>query len=213
MDLPWAERVAAVIYAWLPGQEFGNALADVLLGIAEPGGRLPVTLALRAADFPAFDTTPGPDEELVYREGVNVGYRGFDAAGVEPRFAFGHGLGYTTFEYEALDLVTDGLPEGEPLELRVKLRNTGTRAGKEVVQMYVADLDCSVARPPRELKGFAAVHLAAGEAVEVGLALDDRDLAYWDSARHSWRIEPGRFEIAIGRSSRDIRLRRTFELA
>jgi len=132
---------------------------------------------------------------------------------VEPRFAFGHGLGYTTFEYEALDLVTDGLPEGEPLELRVKLRNTGTRAGKEVVQMYVADLDCSVARPPRELKGFAAVHLAAGEAVEVGLALDDRDLAYWDSARHSWRIEPGRFEIAIGRSSRDIRLRRTFELA
>ena len=213
MDLPWADRVAAVIYAWLPGQEFGHALADVLLGIAEPGGRLPVTLARRAADFPAFDTTPGPSEELVYREGVNVGYRGFDAAGLEPRFAFGHGLGYTTFEYEALDLVTDGLPEGEPLELRVKVRNTGTRAGKEVIQMYVSDLDCSVARPPRELKGFAAVHLDAGEAVELELALEDRDLAYWDSARHSWRIEPGRFEIAIGRSSRDIRLRRTFDLA
>ncbi|MFI5258485.1 MAG: beta-glucosidase family protein [Candidatus Limnocylindrales bacterium] len=213
MDLPWADRVAAVMYAWLPGQEFGHALADVLLGTAEPGGRLPVTLARRAEDFPAFDTTPGPDEELVYREGVNVGYRGFDAAGLDPRFAFGHGLGYTTFEYESLDLVADGLADGEPLQLLVRLRNTGTRAGKEVVQVYVADLECSVARPPRELKGFAAVRLAPGEAIELELALEDRDLAYWDGARHSWRIEPGLFEIGIGHSSRDIRLRRTFELA
>jgi beta-glucosidase len=213
MDLPWADKVAAVIYAWLPGQEFGNALADVLLGVAEPGGRLPVTLARRAADFPAFDTTPGPNEELVYGEGVNVGYRGFDVTGIEPRFAFGHGLGYTTFEYESLELASDGLAEGEPLELRVRLRNTGQRSGKEVVQVYVADLESSVLRPPHELKGFAVVRLAPGEAAELVLALDDRDLAYWDTARHSWRIEPGRFEIQVGRSSRDIRLRQEFELA
>jgi beta-glucosidase len=213
MDLPWADEVAAVIYAWLPGQEFGNALADVLLGVAEPGGRLPVTIARRAADYPAYDTTPGPQEELEYREGVNVGYRGFDAAGLDPRFAFGHGLGYTTFEFESLDLASEGLVLGEPLELRVTLRNAGSRPGKEVVQVYVADLESSVPRPPRELKGFAVVRLAPGEAAELTLALEDRDLAYWDTARHSWRIEPGRFEVQVGRSSRDVRLRRTFELA
>jgi beta-glucosidase len=212
-DLPWADKVAAIVYAWLPGQEFGNALADVLLGVSEPGGRLPLTLARSDADYPAYDTTPNADEELVYAEGVNVGYRGFDVAGVEPRFAFGHGLGYTTFEYESLDLGADGLAEGEPLELRVKLRNTGSRPGKEVVQVYVADLEASVPRPPRELKGFAVVRLEPGATAELTLALEDRDLGYWDEARHSWRIEPGRFEIQVGRSARDIRLRRVFELA
>ena len=112
-----------------------------------------------------------------------------------------------------MDLASEGLVLGEPLELRVKLRNTGSRPGKEVVQVYVADLESSVLRPPRELKGFAVVRLAPGEAAEVTLALEDRDLAYWDTGRHSWRIEPGRFEVQVGRSSRDIRLRRIFELA
>jgi beta-glucosidase len=213
MDLPWADKVAAVIYAWMPGQEFGNALADVLLGKSEPGGRLPVTLARRAADFPAYDTTPGADEELVYSEGINLGYRGFDAAGVEPRFAFGHGLGYTTFEYESLELASDGLADGEPLQLRVRLRNSGTRPGKEVVQVYVADIESSVPRPKRELKGFAVVRLDPGKAVELVMNLEDRDLAYWDTGKHSWRIEPGRFEIQVGHSSRDIRLSQSFELA
>jgi beta-glucosidase len=213
MDLPWADGVAAVVYAWLPGQEFGNALADVLLGVAEAGGRLPLTLARTSADYQAYDTTPDADERLIYSEGINVGYRGFDARGVEPRYAFGHGLGYTTFDYESLELAADGLAEGEALELRVKLRNTGTRPGKEVVQVYVADLEASVPRPPRELKGFAVVRLAPNESAELTLTLEDRDLGYWDTARHSWRIEPGRFEIQVGHSSRDIRLRAEFELA
>jgi beta-glucosidase len=172
-----------------------------------------VTIARRPADFPAYSTTPGPNEELVYSEGVNVGYRGFDVAGAEPRFAFGHGLGYTTFEYESLDLVSDGLAEGEPLEVRVMVRNSGTRPGKEVVQIYVSDLQASAPRPPRELKGFAVVRLAAGETKELALTLEDRHLAYWDSTRHSWRIEPGRFEVQVGRSSRDIRLHALLELA
>jgi beta-glucosidase len=213
MDLPWADEVAAVIYAWLPGQEFGNALADVLLGAAEPGGRLPVTLARRAADFPAYDTTPGPSGDLIYSEGVNIGYRGFDAAGVEPRFAFGHGLGYTTFDFQSLALSADGLVAGRPLELQVRLRNSGDRVGKEVVQVYVADLESSVQRPPRELKGFAVVRLAPGESTELTLTLEDRDLAYWDVECHDWRVEPGRFEIQVGRSSGDIRLRAWVELA
>jgi beta-glucosidase len=213
MDMPWSDKVAAIIYAWLPGQEFGNALADVLLGFAEPGGRLPLTLAYRAADYPAYDTTPGADDELVYSEGVNVGYRGFDVAGTEPRFAFGHGLGYTTFEYDSLSVASEGLADGEPLELRVKLRNSGARPGKEVVQVYVADLESSVPRPLRELKGFAVVRLAPGQGTELVITLEDRDLAYWDTGHNSWRIEPGRFEIQIGHSSRDIRLRQEFELA
>ncbi len=213
MDLPWADSVAAVLYVWLPGQEFGHALADVLLGLAEPGGRLPVSLARLEADYPAFDTTPDSNGELVYREGVNLGYRGFDSAGIEPRFAFGHGLGYTTFVYESLTVAAEGLAEGEPLEVRVRLRNTGNRPGKEVVQVYVADLESTTPRPKRELKGFAVVRLAAGESTELAMTLEDRDLAYWDVERHSWRIEPGRFDIEIGHSSRDIRLRASVELA
>jgi beta-glucosidase len=212
MDLPWTDKVAAVIYAWLPGQEFGNALADVLFGKVEPGGRLPVTLARRAADFPAYDTTPDADERLVYSEGVNVGYRGFDVAGVKPRFSFGHGLGYTTFEYESLSVTADGLADGEPLELRVRIRNTGTRPGKEVIQAYVSPQSAPVPRPPRELKGFAVVRLGPGETAEIGLALEDRDLAFWDATRHNWHVEPGRYEVQVGHSSRDIRLRTSFEL-
>jgi beta-glucosidase len=213
MDLPWSDRVAAVLYAWLPGQEFGNALADVLLGRSEPGGRLPFTIAAREADYPALSTTPGEQEQLVYAEGINLGYRHFDAAGVEPRFCFGHGLGYARIEFETLEVAADGLPEGDSAQLRVRLRNAGTRAGKEVVQVYVADLESSVPRPPRELKGFTAVHLEPGEIIDVSLALEDRDLAYWDVEAAGWRIEPGRFEILVGASSRDIRLRASLELS
>jgi beta-glucosidase len=212
VDLPWADKVAAIVYAWFPGQEFGNALADVLLGTAEPGGRLPVTIARRQSDYGALDTTPGPADELVYSEGVNIGYRHFDAAGIEPRFCFGHGLGYTTFEYDSLTLSAEGLTDGRPIELRIRVRNSGDRAGKEVVQVYVSDPVASVPRPPLELKGFSVVRLEPGQTAEVRMALDDRDLAYWDTGRHAWRVEPGRFEIAVGRSSRDIRLRQTLEL-
>jgi beta-glucosidase len=212
MDLPWADEVAAVIYAWFPGQEFGNALAEVLLGKREPGGRLPLTLARGDADYPAFRTLPGADDRLVYAEGVNVGYRGFESSGVEPAFPFGHGLGYTRFEYESLEL-TGGHGDGEPLDVRVRIRNSGRRPGKEVVQVYVAPESPSVPRPRHELKGFVVVRLDPDQAIDVALALENRDLAYWDVEHHRWRLEPGRYEIQVGRSSADIRLRETFELA
>jgi len=131
MDLPWADRVAAVLYAWLPGQEFGNALADVLLGKSEPGGRLPFTIAARECDYPALSTTPGAEERLVYAEGVNLGYRHFDAAGIEPRFCFGHGLGYTRIEFESLEVTADGLPPGDSAQLKVRLRNVGGRPARK----------------------------------------------------------------------------------
>ncbi len=211
--LPWAGKVAAVIYAWLPGQEFGNALADVLLGLAEPGGRMPVTIAASSGDYAALNTTPDANDRLAYTEGVEIGYRHFDAEGIEPQFCFGHGLGYTDFEYESLAVSADGKVEGEALEVRIRVRNTGARPGKEVVQVYVADLESSVSRPPRELKGFAVVRLGPGESAEIGMALSDRDLAFWDTGRKSWRVEPGRFEVQVGRSSRDIRLRGQLEIA
>jgi beta-glucosidase len=218
VDLPWADRVAAVLYAWLPGQEFGHALADVLLGQAEPGGRLPFTIARRAEDYSALDTSPDPENRLTYGEGLRVGYRHFDATDVEPHFCFGHGLGYTEFTFESMTftatrLAADDLRAGKRVGLRVRLRNAGRRAGKEVVQVYVGDVEASVPRPPRELRAFAPVRLGPGKKAELALELDARAFAFWDSATRAWRIEPGRFEIAVGRSSRDIRLRQSIELA
>jgi beta-glucosidase len=212
VDLPWSGRVAAILYAFLPGQEFGNALADVLTGRSEPGGRLPFTLAADEADYPALSTTPDETGQLTYREGLFLGYRHFAKHRIEPRFCFGHGLGYGRIEFEGLEVVSDGLPEGDAAQLKVRLRNDGDRPGKEVVQVYVADLESSIQRPPKELKGFTAVRLEPGEAIDVSLVLEDRDLAYWDTEARGWRIEPGRFEILIGRSSRDIKLRASLEL-
>jgi beta-glucosidase len=212
VDLPWADKVAAIVHAWLPGQEFGNALADVLLGGVEPGGRLPITIARQAADYAAYDTTPDAANRLKYTEGVDVGYRHFDDAEIEPRFCFGHGLGYTEFVFESMALSARKLAAGQPLEVRVRLRNAGQRAGKEVVQVYVADAQASVVRPPRELKAFAAVKLGPGESAEVVLKLEDRAFAYWETGSASWRIESGDFEIQVGRSSRDIRLRESIEV-
>jgi beta-glucosidase len=211
-NLPWAERAPALMYIWFPGQEAGNALADVLLGRVEPGGRLPVTLAVRDEDYPAFGTVPDSDGRLVYGEGLDVGYRGFEVAGTAPAFAFGHGLGYTSFEFESMALQA-GRGESEPVEIRVRVRNTGHRPGKEVIQAYVAPLSPSVPRPRHELKGFVVVRLEPGESVEVGLILENRDLAHWDVAHHGWKVDPGRYEIQVGRSSADIRLRETIELA
>jgi beta-glucosidase len=186
-------------------------VADVLLGVVEPGGRLPVTLANRDADYPAFSTVPDADNRLVYSEGVNVGYRGFEAAGVKPAFPFGFGLGYTDFGYESLTL--SGSPyDEEALRIRVRVRNLGHRPGKEVIQVYVAPESPSVPRPAHELKGFAVIRLQPGESGEVELGLEMRDLAYWDVEHHRFKADPGRYEIQVGHSSADIRLRETFEL-
>jgi beta-glucosidase len=176
-------------------------LAEVLTGAAEPGGRLPISFPARLEDSAAHGWYPGSDGKVVYGEGTLVGYRHFDAHGLEPAFCFGHGLSYTTFDYATPSLTV----EGRRVSIALEVTNTGERRGSDVVQVYVSDLEASVPRAPRELKGFAKVDLGPGETATMELSLDDRSFAFWDVATHDWLVEPGTFEIAVGRSSRDIR--------
>ena len=203
--MPWASQVAAVLYAWLPGQAIGDALADVLLGRAEPGGRLPVSMPAREADCPVLHAVP-EDGRLSYHEGLLIGYRGYDAAGTSPLFAFGHGLGYTSWAYESLTAGQASLAAGADLSIEVTVRNTGPRAGREVVQAYVAGPAPGPGRPVRVLGAFGTVTAAPGAAATVTLTLPARVFARYDEHAGRWDWPPGQFTIAVGRSSRDLRL-------
>ena len=206
--MPWADQVAAVGYAWLPGQEMGTALADVLLGQAEPGGRLPVTLPAAEADCPVLHSVPA-EGRLEYREGLLVGYRGYDRAGTKPHFPFGHGLGYTTWAYESA--VADApvaAPDGD-LGVTVVLRNTGLRTGREIVQAYLEPPTTDPGRPVRVLAAFASVTAAPGEHAEARLTVPARAFARYDEAAGTsgaWVRPSGEFTIRIGRSSADLPL-------
>lgn len=198
---PWEQHTAAVLECWLGGQAVGGAIADVLTGAADPGGRLAETIPLRLEDTPSYLNFPGEEGHVRYGEGVFVGYRGFDAAAREVAYPFGHGLSYTTFAYDDLGVRV----AGTDVTVEVTVSNTGRRAGREVVQLYVGDPEAAVARPPRELKGFAAVHLQPGEQRRVTFTLHARDLSYWSGAERGWVLEGGEFTIDVGASSRDIR--------
>ena len=201
VTMDWIDRVPAVVQAWFGGQEFGNALADVLCGDVDPGGRLPTTFPRRLKDNPAFVNYPGENGEVLYGEGIFVGYRYYDTKDVTPLFPFGHGLSYTTFEYgDASVAVVDGA-----VEVNLDVINTGARAGQEIVQLYVRDRAASLARPDKELKRFAKVALKPGERSTVRFRLDRRAFAFYDPTRSAWIAEPGDFELLIGSSSRDIR--------
>jgi len=202
---PWDEHAAAVLECWLGGQAVGGAIADVITGVADPGGRLAETIPLRLEDTPSYLNFPGEERHVRYGEGVFVGYRGFDAEAREVAYPFGHGLSYTTFAYSDLAVRVSGTD----VAVEVTVANAGGRAGREVVQLYVGDPQAAVARPPRELKGFAAVHLAAGEERRVTFGLHGRDFSYWSRAEQGWVLEGGEFTIDVGASSRDIRLSAT----
>jgi beta-glucosidase len=208
---PWIERVPAVVDAWYPGELGGRAVAEVLVGAVNPSGRLPLTLPRAASQLPTFPVFP--ERVTEYREGVFVGYRHFDARALEPLFPFGHGLGYTRFEYSELRVEPRGSGAAIVIGVRFELRNAGDRAGAEVAQVYVGDTESGLPRPPRELKGFAKLRLEPGERRTVELELGWRDLAFFDEATRAWTVEPGAFEIAVGASSRDLRLQHRFELA
>jgi len=204
--MPWADQVAAIGFCWLPGQAMGDALADVLLGRAEPGGRLPVTIPAAEADCPVLH--PVPDQgRLDYTEGLLIGYRGYDRAGTTPRFAFGHGLGYTTWEYESASGPGPVLAPGTDAQLRIQVRNTGARPGREVVQAYVTAAPGSDRRRPvRVLGAFGSVTAAPGEAAELTLRVPARIFAVFDEDSGQWCWPPGDFTVQVGRSSRDLRL-------
>jgi beta-glucosidase len=203
--MPWADRVAAVGYAWLPGQAMGAALADVLLGQAEPGGRLPVTLPAAEADCPVLHAVPDAGG-LEYREGLLIGYRGYDRAGTKPRFPFGHGLGYTTWAYESAAADAPLVASGEDLGVTVVLRNAGPRTGREVVQAYLEPPSGDPRRPVRVLAAFAAVTAAPGEHVEARLTVPARAFDRYDDATGTWVRPPGEFTVHISRSSADLPL-------
>jgi beta-glucosidase len=201
--MPWADRVAAVLYAWLPGQAMGDALADVLFGRAEPGGRLPVTMPAREADCPVLRAVPR-DGQLGYGEGLLIGYRGYDAAGTTPLFPFGHGLGYTSWSYESL-AASPVLAAGDDLTIGVTVRNTGERPGREVVQAYVAG-PAADGRPVRVLGAFGPAAADPGETARVTLTVPARVFARYHEQAARWVWPSGEFTIAVGRSSRDLRL-------
>ena len=214
--LPWIDAVPAVLQAWYPGQENGHAIADVLLGHADPGGRLPQTWPMRIEDTVAFGDPslyPGVDGHVAYREGVFIGYRHHEARDLAARFAFGHGLSYTSFVHENLALARTTLQPGDTLTVTLTVRNIGSRAGSEVVQLYVHDEASSVQRPPQELKAFVKILVQPGEAKPLTLELPMRAFAFYDVARRAWVAEAGRFEIRAGASSADIRQRASLTLA
>ncbi len=202
--MPWAGQVAAVIYAWLPGQAMGEALADVVLGRAEPGGRLPVTLPAREADCPVLHAVPR-DGRIDYDEGLLIGYRGYDAGQSAPQFAFGHGLGYTTWSYESVRADQADPPAGQDLVLTVTVRNTGARPGRETVQAYLAGPPGDPGRPVRALAAFGTAAAAPGQRAEVTLQVPARAFARWREGQ-GWFWPPGPFTVHVGRSSRDLPL-------
>jgi beta-glucosidase len=228
VTMDWAERAPAVLDIWFGGQEMAGGLADVLTGAAEPSGRLPTTFPVRLEHNPSHGNFPGENGVVRYGEGVLVGYRWYEARQLGTRFAFGHGLSYTTFELGRPLLSDTELVPGGTLTLEVDVTNTGSRRGAEVVQCYVAPLDPRLVRPPKELKAFAKVWLDPGETATVRLELDERAFAYWDpgdpdwpalrerlagspfgvdldpAPNPGWRVDPGRYDLHVGRSSADI---------
>jgi beta-glucosidase len=206
--MPWLGRVAAVLQGWYPGQECGNALADVLFGRVNPSGRLPQTYPVRLEDTPTLTdpprSYPGEGGRVHYTEGLLVGYRHFDTRAIAPLFPFGFGLSYTTFAYGEVQLSAARLAPGETLRVTVPVTNTGARAGAEVVQLYVRDPEARLARPEKELKAFAKVFLEPGETQAVGLELGMRAFAFFDPEPNAWVAEAGRFELLVGRSAAEI---------
>jgi beta-glucosidase len=210
--MPWSDDVAAVLWTWFPGQQGDEGIADVLFGEVDPGGRLPVSLPYRVEDCPAHLSYPGEEGTVDYADGVFVGYRGYARRLVPPHFPFGYGLSYATFALHSMQLESEQFEAGTPLRLSVTLTNSGSRAGSQVVQVYVREVNPTLLRPDLELKGFAKVHLGAGEHTDVEIALPPRAFAAWHTIPGAWIIEPGEFEILIGTSSADIAERRTIVL-
>jgi beta-glucosidase len=209
-ELPWIDAAAAVLQMWLPGETGPDALPAVLFGDRGPGGRLPVSFPRTFGDHPTHALSPDP-RVCDYAEGLNVGYRGYDAAGTQPLFPFGHGLAYTDFVYADLQAPA-AVRAGASVAVSVAITNTGARPGAEVVQLYVAPHAPRLPRPPKELKAFAKAALGPGETRRVTLDLEPNAFACWDVDAGGWVVDPGDYELRVGRSAGDIRLTATVRI-
>jgi len=210
--MPWLNNVPAILEAWYPGEEDGNAVAAVLFGEVNPSGKVPVTFPQSATDGAANTPVqyPGVNGIVSYSEGVFVGYRHWDAANRQPLFPFGHGLSYSNFSYQNLAIVPESFSaNGNPAQtvmVDFDVTNTSPLFGAEVAQLYIGMPSSSVPQPPQQLKGFQKIALEPGQTGHVHLELDQRSFSYWDVIRRNWQIAPGLYQINIGSSSRDIRL-------
>ena len=202
----WEDKVAAILECWLSGQAAGGAAVDLLLGVANPSGKLAETIPVRLQDNSSYLNFPGEEGVVRYGEGIFIGYRAYDKLIQHVSYPFGFGLSYTTFRIDDINVSITGSVAGGDLAATVtaSVTNTGQRAGAEVVQVYVGDVEASVARPLRELKGFVKVHLEPGETRQVSCDLDERAVAFWSQRLQQWVVESGEFLIAVGSSSRDL---------
>ena len=209
VEMPWADQVKGSVEAYLSGQAVGAAVVDILFGKVNPSAKLPETFPYKLEDNPSYLYYLGEGDKVEYREGVFVGYRYYDTKKMDVRFPFGYGLSYTTFAYSNLKLSAAQIKDTDTLTVSVDVTNTGSMAGKEVVQLYVSDVESTVIRPVKELKGFDKVDLQPGETKTVTFTLGKRAFAYWNTQIHDWHVESGEFRILVGKSSRDIQLEET----
>lgn len=218
MDMqPWANKVGASLQAWFPGQQGGQALAEILFGKVNPSGKLPITIDKKIEDNPSYASYPDPAAyrgdhaltEMTYSEGLYMGYRGYDKKHAKPLYPFGYGLSYTTFGYSDLKLSTNVMAPGSTVDVTFKVTNTGDKAGFEVAQLYVHPNKPAVDRPEKELKGFTKVYLQPGESKTVSIPIDSRSLAYYVEKTDSWDVDAGKFKILVGPDSEDLPLDRT----
>ncbi|BAX79651.1 beta-glucosidase family protein [Labilibaculum antarcticum] len=224
----WNDDVAGLIYSWYPGQIGFTAFAEIIAGITNPSAKLPITIEKKFEDSPGYGYLPegqelytgwdqdhriiDPINDVKYDEGVFVGYRWYESKAIEPLYAFGYGLSYTTYEYSNLLLENASIKAGAKLNFKIDIKNTGSVDGKEIVQVYVRDVESSVARPLKELKDFQKVQLAAGDKQTLYFTLTNRDFAFWDAESEDWKVEPGQFEILVGAASNNILARAQLEI-
>jgi beta-glucosidase len=204
----WLDQVAAVLELWYPGEQGGTALAEILFGDVNPSGHLPITFEKKPEDNPTFANyyPETGTKKVVYKEGIFVGYRGYEKNGTKLAFPFGHGLCYTTFNLSHLTVANQSTASSAKYVVSFDIRNTGKRTGAEVAQVYVSDTGTNVPRPPKELKGFVKVNLKAGETQHVTVPLDTRSLAYYDTDNSVWKAPAGTYKILVGTSSAEISL-------
>ena len=207
IEIPFINDIKGLVEGYLTGQASGKAVADILYGEVNPSGKLAETFPLKLSHNPSYLSFPGKGDKVEYQEGVFVGYRYYDTKEIDVLFPFGHGLSYTNFEYSDLKVNKNEINDNEKIIVTMKVKNTGDICGKEVVQLYVSDVESNISRPAKELKGFEKVSLNPGEEKEISFELDKRSFAYYNVDIRDWHVETGKFEILIGKSSKDIVLK------